>query len=894
MPDQSGASNTEVLPAVVPAPALPVPHLTEDQLPNRRFVVFSMTVLIFGLIAAALVSWWQPMEPRAEWIWVGILLAIGFLVAEQLAVNIDVRGGVSWTISFTEIPLVIGLFVAPFQVVLAAHLAAGVGTYLARRVQDRIVYNTGVFIIEIASAFSVAALLNTTLGGLGPQWLGVLAGALAAPASSTLLALVAVHILGRRMRVGAAIRLVSRILVLGVVNASVGVVGYQVAAHIEAGWPLVLIALGGLSALYLAYSGLVREQRDLEALSEVSLIVARAGHRAAARPATGLDDTADIDIDEWQGIAHRIKDQLGAARVVIRLQLGGHGPMRAFVSGEPLPAELYTLEVSGVKADPLLRLPGSHVRHFRRSDSVPEIRQSLMRRGVDEALVVPLRSANHLLGFVEVHDKLSRWRGFGQADLRMIGTTASHLATAIDNRRLLATLRHDAYHDPLTGLLNRPGFRQAAGERLRVDPRSVVLRIDLDVLSTISDALGYAWSDRMVITAGRRLRDVLGTDVPLARLESGAFAALITDVSLEEAHAVAERLCTELSAPYPVDRLTVEAGSVIGYSSPSTIAGGHGGAEIDTNPTVALDVDTLLQRADVALRAARSSGEKVRGYLPSMGQIFLRRFQLVSQFRAALETGEVKVHYQPKVALPSRQLLGVEALVRWKHPEFGPLDPDEFVPAIEAAGLVDALTDFMLDQALVRVRKWMDRGLWLSAAVNISVRSLAEASFPDRVAERLERHRVPAELLTLELTESGVMADPQRALPVLRRLHTLGVVLAVDDFGTGYSSLAYLRQLPVDEVKIDKSFVLGMGSDLGDLAVVRSIVELGHSLSLTVVAEGVEEDIARDQLAAMGCDVAQGYLISRPLSENRLEAWLQARTTQAPGLRNETVLTLSS
>jgi diguanylate cyclase (GGDEF)-like protein len=889
MPDHRGTDSAN-------SPSIMTQQHPEPHSSARRFAVFSWVVLISGLVAAGLVAWWQPMQPSAQWLWIGALLAIGFLLAEQLAVNIDVRGGVSWTISFTEIPLVIGLFVAPFQVVLAAHLIAGVGTYLARRVQDRIVYNSGVFVIEIASAFAVATLINNTLGGVGPGWLGVLAGALAAPLASTLLALVAVHILGRRMRVSAAVRLVCRTLVLGVVNASVGVVGYQVATHVEDGWPLVLVAFGGLSALYLAYSGLIREQRDLEALSEVSLVVARSGHQEAARPATGVDgETLEpVDDEEWQGIASRIKDQLGAARVVVRLQFLAKGPMRTFVSGEPLPAELYAIEITGAKADPLLRLPGSHVRHFRRSDSIPEIRQSLLRRGVEEALVVPLRSASHLLGVVEVHDKLSRWRGFGQADLRMIGTTASHLATAIDNRRLLATLRHDAYHDPLTGLLNRAGFRQAATEQVRSNPRSVVLRADLDVLSAISDALGYAWSDRMVITAGRRLREVLGPDVPLARLESGAFAALLVDVTLDQAHTQAERLCAELSAPYPVDRLTVEAASVVGYSSPSTIAGGHGGAEIDTNLTTALDVDTLLQRADVALRAARSSGEKVRGYLPSMGQIFLRRFQLVSQFRQALESSQVKVHYQPKVALPSRQLLGVEVLVRWRHPEFGPLDPDEFVPAIEAAGLVDALTDFVMDQALVRVRKWMDRGLRISAAVNISVRSLADQQFPDRVAERLERHRVPAELLTLELTESGVMADPQRALPVLRRLHTLGVVLAVDDFGTGYSSLAYLRQLPVDEVKIDKSFVLGMGSDLGDLAVVRSIVELGHSLGLTVVAEGVEEDIARDQLAAMGCDVAQGYLISRPLSESRLEAWLQARTTQAHGLRDEMVLTLLS
>jgi EAL domain-containing protein (putative c-di-GMP-specific phosphodiesterase class I) len=230
--------------------------------------------------------------------------------------------------------------------------------------------------------------------------------------------------------------------------------------------------------------------------------------------------------------------------------------------------------------------------------------------------------------------------------------------------------------------------------------------------------------------------------------------------------------------------------------------------------------------------------------------------------------------------------------VRWQHPEFGRLDPDEFVPAVEAAGLVNVLTGFVLEQALIRVRKWMDEGLRMSVAVNLSVRCLADDDFPDKVTQALRRFDVPPELLTFELTESGVMADPQKALPILRELHTLGIVLAVDDFGTGYSSLAYLRQLPVDEVKIDKSFVLGMGTDLGDLAVVRSIVELGHSLGLIVVAEGVEEDIARDQLEAMGCDVAQGYLVSRPLPEDRLEAWLQARTARAPGRHTEMVLTL--
>jgi predicted signal transduction protein with EAL and GGDEF domain len=864
---------------------------------DRRFSVFSVLVLVIGVAAAAVVTWWLPFRGGAELIWTGLLLAIGFLIVEQLSVNIDVRGGVSWTISFTEIPLAIGLFVAPFPVVLAAHLVAGVGTLLARRVQDRVLYNTGAETLEIAAAFTVYTVLTNMLAGRS-GWFAVFAGALSAPITSTLLALVAVYVLGRRIRLGAATKLVSRTLVLGLVNASVGVVGYEVATNVDLGWPLVLAMLGGLWALYLAYSGLLREQRDLEALSEVSLIVARSGRRAAARPPAGGDTAAAVNAEDWLGIAHRIKEQLGAARVVLRLRFDPQQPMHTVVAGDELAKDMWDLEATGARADALLRLPGSHVRHFRRVDALPEVRLALTQRTSQEALVVPLRSASHLLGVVEAHDKLSRWRGFGQADVRMIGTTASHLATALDNRRLLATLRHDAYHDPLTGLYNRPGFRQVATELLTTNPGSVMLRLDLEVQPAISDALGYAWSDRITIAAGRRLRDTLPADTPLARLEGGAFAALLVDSDFDQAQAVATQLIASLSTPYPVDRLSIEAGVVIGYSS-ATMADGvlfsdstsSAAREADA---ATLDVDELLKRADVALRAARSGGEPARAYVPSMGQMFLRRFQLVTQFRQAMETGQVKIHYQPKISLPSREILGVEALVRWRHPEFGDLHPDEFVPAVEAAGLVDALTDFVLEQSLIKVRKWMDRGLRIGVAVNLSVRSLANLSFPESVAAVLSRHRVPPELLTLELTESGVMADPQRALPVLRALSNHGVVLAVDDFGTGYSSLAYLRQLPVDEVKIDKSFVFGMGSDLGDLAVVRSIVELGHSLGLTVVAEGVEEDVARDQLAAMGCDVAQGYLISRPLSEERLEAWLQARTAQTRGLRDETVLTLLS
>jgi len=890
---RSGTSNQVISPVLPRSVDRAEPHGAEPARPQEKatgrkdshaFRVYSAAVLVVAVAAAAILWAYTPLKLYPSLLWIAPLLAICFVLAEHVAINVDVRGGVSWTISFTEIPLAIGLLAAPFQVVLFAHVLAGTCILLARKVSDRIVYNAGVFVIEVTSAFAVARGVRALIGD-NPVWIGAFIGVLAVPLSSTLLAVITVRMLGRRMRLTAAVRLVLRILVVGLLNAAMGIAGYEIVTHSPWGWLLALLVCAGLTAFYLAYTGLVREQRDLEALGDVSLMVARSGQeiaRPTARGAGNPDAVANIaDGEEWQVIAERIRDQVGARRVVLRLWPDPRQEPHTVVAGEPMREA--PMNAHKLRNDPMLRLAGAGVRQFRASHANTEVLDALESRGVEEALVVPLRGANQVLGVLEAHDRLGRWRGFGRADVQMVGTTASHLATAVDNRRLMARLRHDAYHDPLTGMLNRPGFREAATGLLRDQPGSVVVRIDLDLLSTVSDALGYAWSDRLVIAAGRRLRDALGPDVPLARLEAGAFATLLVGHDEDQAHAMAERLRANLSVPYPVERLTVDASVKVGYVAAD--------AEQTTSPDP--DVDTLLQRADVAVRAARGDGESVRKYVPTMGQIFLRRFQLVTQFRQALENGQVYLHYQPKVALPSRQVLGVEALVRWQHPEYGRLDPDEFVPAVEATGLVDALTSFVTERALAKVREWLDKGIRMSAAVNLSVRNLDDEDFPDRVAEALARHDVPPELLTFELTESGVMSDPEQALPVLRRLHALGIVLAVDDFGTGYSSLAYLRQLPVDEVKIDKSFVLGMGSDLGDLAVVRSIVELGLSLGLTVVAEGVEEDAARDQLVEMGCHVAQGYLISRPLSEERLDAWLAARTSSSSGLReNETVLTL--
>ncbi|HET6502789.1 MAG TPA: EAL domain-containing protein, partial [Amycolatopsis sp.] len=729
MPDTGGSAETPI-PAAAENTGAGRRQTGQAHADERRFRIYTLTVLTVGIAAAVAVSaLWLPFHGGLNLWWIGPVLALSFLLAEQLGINVDVRSGISWTISFTEIPLVIGFFVAPFEVVLAAHLVAGITTLVVRRVSGRVLYNAGAFLLEVTSAFAVAGLVQRILGDATMTWPAALAGTLTAPLASTLLALAAVRVLRRRMRIGTALRLTGRILVVGFVNASVGLSGYLVIAGTSHAWPLVLAVFLGLSALYWAYSDLLREQRDMEALSDVSLMVARSGQQAAARPATGVDDLAGgVDVGEWAAMAERIKDQLSAARIVLRLRLEATAPMRTVVAGEPLPAG----EAGSENAeDPLLRLPGSHVRHFRITEAKSDVANALLDRGAQEALVVPLRSANQLLGVVEAHDRLSRWRGFGKYDVQLLGTMASHLATALDNRRLLATLRHEAYHDPLTGLLNRSGFRQVIREPVRARKDVAVLRVDLDVVSTVSDALGYVWADRLVIAAGRRIRDALGADVPLARLEGASFGALLLGSQAPEAQETAVRLRAELSAPYPVDRLTVEANAMVGYAMPA----GEGDCE-------STDVDTLLQHADVAVRATRG-GEEVRAYVPSMGQIFLRRFQMVTQFRQAIEEGQVSVHYQPKISLPSKHVLGVEALVRWQHPEFGRLDPDEFVPAVEAAGLVGVLTGFVLEQALIRVRKWMDEGLRMSVAVNLSVRSLADVEFPSKVVEALRRFDVP-------------------------------------------------------------------------------------------------------------------------------------------------------
>jgi EAL domain-containing protein (putative c-di-GMP-specific phosphodiesterase class I) len=293
------------------------------------------------------------------------------------------------------------------------------------------------------------------------------------------------------------------------------------------------------------------------------------------------------------------------------------------------------------------------------------------------------------------------------------------------------------------------------------------------------------------------------------------------------------------------------------------------------------DAATLLQRADVAMYSAKEARSGFEVYDPDRDEYSPRRLMLAAELRHAIERGQLSIHYQPKADLRTNGITGVEALLRWHHPDYGFVPPDEFIPLAEHTGLIRPLTRWVLAASIAQCGTWQRRGLHLNVAVNLSVRALLDVGLPEEVEGLLREAAVPPTALTLEITESSIMADPARSIGVLNRLADLGIMLSIDDFGTGYSSLSYLKKLPVGEVKVDRSFVMNMSADPDDAVIVRSTIDLAGNLGLRVVAEGVEDQATWDQLTLLGCDAAQGYFLGRPMPVLQLDRWLAAQGHQA-------------
>ncbi|HXT35190.1 MAG TPA: EAL domain-containing protein [Chloroflexota bacterium] len=425
-------------------------------------------------------------------------------------------------------------------------------------------------------------------------------------------------------------------------------------------------------------------------------------------------------------------------------------------------------------------------------------------------------------------------------------------------------LTHQALHDGLTDLPNRALLHDRIQAALRI-PRQdaagvALLLMDLDRFKEINDTFGHQQGDKLLRQVGARLRDTLRAADTVARLGGDEFAILLPAAGAAGAVTVAAAILRALDQPFVLEGYSMTLGASIGI----TLAPDHG-----------QDAITLLRRADVAMYTAKRDAGGYALYTTEQDQYSPDRLGLTGELRQAIEQDGLCLHYQPKVDLRTGRLDGVEALVRWPHPDRGLLPPDKFIPLAEHTGLIAPLSRWVLATALRQCRAWRDEGLEIRVAVNLSARLLQDEHLIETVAELLQTHGVSPADLELELTESAVMADPARALGVLRRLHQMGIRLSIDDFGTGYSSLAYLNRLPVDEVKIDKSFVLDLRTDAA-ATIARSIIDLGHNLGLVVVAEGVEDQATYERLGAMACDLAQGYFLSRPIPAADLTVWARS------------------
>ena len=414
--------------------------------------------------------------------------------------------------------------------------------------------------------------------------------------------------------------------------------------------------------------------------------------------------------------------------------------------------------------------------------------------------------------------------------------------------------QHRALHDELTDLPNRRLFNDRLAQAIGSFDREgsvAALILDLDDFKAVNDTLGHQHGDELIAAVGGRLRDALPADLTLARLGGDEFAILAPDVrGPAAAGEVAQAAFAAFREPFSVGGLSLPVEVTIGVA---------------LHPQHGETPEILLRHADVALYAAKAEHTGCEVYNPEDDAHSLDRLALAGQLRRGIERGELVLHYQPKLALRADRPLGVEALVRWQHPQLGLIGPDGFVALAERSDLIRRLTECVLDLALAQCRRWHDEGLGVRVSVNVSARSLLDRELPRQIRALLAEHGLDGASLQIEITEHSLVADLPRARSTLTAIRAMGVGVAIDDFGTGYSSLAQLTRLPIDEIKIDKSFVLGMEANGDDAAIVRSTIELGRNLSLEVTAEGVETAVVYEELVALGCDFAQGFYIGRPM-----------------------------
>ncbi|MFI6229084.1 EAL domain-containing protein [Micromonospora echinospora] len=802
-------------------------------------------------VALALVSDPSPGNPILTLTLLVVMVAAG----TQVLHFVIRRQGLTFTIN--EIPLVLAFFWLPPLTVVALSVAAVLIVQFRRRISPtKLWFNVS----KAGASVSLAGLVLVALPpleGVGPRtWLSLF-GAVSVHTLASLAAVGGVISLMHGWQAGReVVRTAGPPLLTSGINVVMGLV---VLIAIETTWwALVLIAVLAFAVVlvYRSYAQFFRQHRTLGDMYELT----------RAMTASGQDGTL-IDV-----LLARIRKLMQAEYATLWLPAQGRHSEVMLTARVDTPGLLDVAPTPVVVREEARREQRTLV-WGARLDGDDRLGAALRGSGVKDVITVPLRSGQAVIGTLEVVNRLSDAGHFTPDDIPVFETVAAHAAVALENSRLVDRLRHDAYHDGLTKLPNRRRIAEALGESVRIRaPGEVVavLLFDVDGLRQVNESLGHAAGDKVLAEVAERLRASAPSSALVGRLGGDEFLLTLRVESAEAALELATRLREQIRDEMVFEPLTLDVDTAVGVA---------------VHPDHGSDAATLLQRVELAATAAKSMPGSIQLFSPALESRSLRRLGIAGDLRQALEEGGVEVYFQPKVTLRDRRLVGVECLARWEHPAHGSVTPEDFVAVAEHTGQLGRLTELVLREGLRRSRDWTHAEQPLSVAVNLSARTLTDRYFPDQVRELLDEYGVPPQRLTFEIRETGVLDGTDRPIPTLRRLRDLGVRLSVDDFGTGSFSLAYLRRLPVHEVKVDRSFVQGMATDPGDLAIVNAVVTLSQQFGLAVVAEGVESELTLELLQDIGCDIGQGFLFSRPLPYERLEAWFgaQAEAESLPG-----------
>jgi diguanylate cyclase (GGDEF)-like protein len=783
--------------------------------------------------------------------WSVALIAI---IAEVMVVHVEFRREM-YSLMFSEMVLVLGLFLAtPRDLVVGRMIGEAIFLLLVQRQALRkAMLNLASFVAEVTMLLAVYRLLGQPADLARPVcWLAALAAVLAAD----LVGHVAVFQVLRWHGAQISFRSISATAAITVpVNTSFAlVIGILL---VDRPWATLLLAGVGAFLLlsYRSYTSLRQRFDSLSMLYDFTRLVS-----GAQRPDSVLES-----------ILGQAKDLMRAERAeiwltdepqsLLRLQVDDNGRVTTGLDarfGEAMHHWFATTDTASIIGCDALE---------------PAAANMIRALGARDCIVAPITESGVVVGLLAVVDRLGETARFRESDRTMFATLANHASVALENGRLIDRLhhearerRHEALHDALTGLPNRVLFGSRLREQLNViagtGARLAVALMDLDGFKDINDTLGHQSGDVVLDEVARRISYAVGSVAVVARLGGDEFALMFPSLgSRPELEAVARRIREEVTKPILVEGMRINVNVSIGFA----IA-----------PDDACDAAILLQRADVAMYSAKAgNGNGVDFYEALRDENSTRRLTLGTDLRAAIDQRQLTVAYQPKVGLDDGQVVGMEALVRWRHPVFGQVMPDEFIPLAERTGIITELTAYVLQMALEHARTWHEAGHMWTVAVNVAMRNLLDGDFAVTVGDLLAKSGVDPSLLTLEITETGVMSDPTRTIDMLDRLAALGLRLSIDDFGTGYSSLSYLQQLPVTEIKIDKVFVGELAVDPSAEAIVRSVLDLARNLHLSVVAEGVEDRRTWEHLRTLGCDMAQGYFLARPMPFDDVLMWLK-------------------